>query len=57
MLKTRIALYLSGSRVLMVGPLLALSEFELTLAALVCEFVLALEFVLAFTFEFEFGIG
>src|SRR5260370_37691296 len=55
MLKTRVALYLSGSRVLMVGPFFALSEFELTLAALVCEFVFTFAFPLAFAFEF--GIG
>jgi hypothetical protein len=55
MLKASVALYFSGSRVLMVGPLLALSEFELTLAALVGEFVFA--FAFAFPFAFESDIG
>ena len=55
MLSTSVELYLSGSRALMVGPLLALSEFELLLAALVCEFALAFELALALAFEL--GIG
>jgi hypothetical protein len=53
MLNASVALYFSGSRALMTGPLLSLSEFGLLLT--VGEFVLAFEF--AFAFEFEFGIG
>jgi hypothetical protein len=55
MLKANVALYFSGSRALMTGPLLSLSEFVLLLALTICEFELAFE--LAFAFAFEFGIG
>src|SRR5258708_2583167 len=55
MLKASVALYFSGPRGLLVGPLLWHSEFELTLAALVCEFVFA--FAFAFRFAFASGIG
>ena len=55
MLKTSVAEYLSGSRVLIDGPLLA--ELPLRLLLVVAEFALLFEFAFAFTFEFVFRTG
>ena len=53
MLKTSVAEYFSGSRVLIDGPLL--SELPLRLLLVVAEFALLFEF--AFAFEFMFRAG
>src|SRR5437588_12533466 len=55
MLKTSVAEYLSGSRVLIDGPLL--SELALKLLLLIAEFALLLAFAFAFAFEFVFRAG
>jgi hypothetical protein len=51
MLNTKVALYFSGSRVLIVGPRSALSEFEFTLLPPELEFIAA-EFALVLAFGF-----
>jgi hypothetical protein len=50
MLNTKVALYFSGSRVLIVGPRSALSEFEFTLLPPELEFAAEFALVLAFGF-------
>ena len=55
MLKISVAEYLSGSRVLIDGPLL--SELALELSLFVAELALLFELAFAFPFEFMFRAG
>src|SRR5437870_5253210 len=54
-LNTSVAEYLSGSRVLIDGPLLSAPAFKLLL--LIAEFALVFVFTFAFAFEFVLRVG